>query len=315
MPVNPDETNPVSRRVFVSMPADGRLSYEQNELKWGIVKRISTLGYIPEIFHPPSAKIDINRLTSHTGWSPKELQRVLLRCSGTVIIGLTRWLAHSPVDGPDEKKLATEYTQYEAGVAYALQLPTLYLAEKDLSRHGAFDRSAAQFITEIPDHADASWLNSQAFNQPFNAWVKTLKDRYDIFLAYSTVNELKAGTVRDFLEINGVKVMDWQKHFTAGDSIMHQIATASSKCASGIFMFTDDDIIEGSSFKAAPRDNVVFEAGYFASVKGDDRILIIKESSAKMPADLGGKIYVPMENGELSQSSKLRILTFLREQV
>ncbi len=66
---------------------------------------------------------------------------------------------------------------------------------------------------------------------------------------------------------------------------------------------------------AAPRDNVVFQAGYFASVKGDDRILIIKESSAKMPADLGGKIYVPMENGELSQSSKLRILTFLREQV
>ncbi|WP_447603718.1 TIR domain-containing protein [Nitrospira sp. Nam80] len=35
---------------------------------------------------------------------------------------------------------------------------------------------------------------------------------------------------------------------------------------------------------------VVFEAGYFASAKGKKRVLIIRQSGTKMPADLGGDI-------------------------
>jgi predicted nucleotide-binding protein len=49
---------------------------------------------------------------------------------------------------------------------------------------------------------------------------------------------------------------------------------------------------------AAPRDNVVFEAGYFVNAKGHSRVLVIRESgekrSAKMPADLGGAIDAPL---------------------
>lgn len=39
------------------------------------------------------------------------------------------------------------------------------------------------------------------------------------------------------------------------------------------------------------RDNVVFEAGYFAQAKGKDRVRSVREQGAKMPADLGGDIY------------------------
>jgi predicted nucleotide-binding protein len=39
---------------------------------------------------------------------------------------------------------------------------------------------------------------------------------------------------------------------------------------------------------------VVFEAGYFAAAKGRDRVLIIREEGAKMPADLGGNIYLSL---------------------
>ena len=45
---------------------------------------------------------------------------------------------------------------------------------------------------------------------------------------------------------------------------------------------------------AAPRDNVVFEAGYFIGVKGKRNVLIIRESGSKMPADLGGDIYAAL---------------------
>ena len=39
---------------------------------------------------------------------------------------------------------------------------------------------------------------------------------------------------------------------------------------------------------------MVFEAGYFAAAKGRDRVLIIREEGAKMPADLGGNIYLSL---------------------
>jgi predicted nucleotide-binding protein len=50
--------------------------------------------------------------------------------------------------------------------------------------------------------------------------------------------------------------------------------------------------------RAVPRDSVVFEAGYFSVLKGKSRVLIVLESGAKMPADLGGDIYASLEDKE-----------------
>jgi len=41
----------LTRRIYVSMPADGWLSPAQNALKWGVVRRIESLGYTAEIFN------------------------------------------------------------------------------------------------------------------------------------------------------------------------------------------------------------------------------------------------------------------------
>jgi predicted nucleotide-binding protein len=46
-----------------------------------------------------------------------------------------------------------------------------------------------------------------------------------------------------------------------------------------------------SSTKGAPRDKLVFEVGYFISLKGKRNVLIVREKGWKMPADLGGDIY------------------------
>ena len=40
----------ITRRIYVSLPADPWLSPNLNELKWGIVEEIEKLGYTPEIF-------------------------------------------------------------------------------------------------------------------------------------------------------------------------------------------------------------------------------------------------------------------------
>ena len=63
-----------------------------------------------------------------------------------------------------------------------------------------------------------------------------------------------------------------------------------------LFLFTKDDKLDNGSELAAPRDNVVFEAGFFAHAKGRQRVLIIRETGAKMPADLGGNIYATLSD-------------------
>ena len=50
-------------------------------------------------------------------------------------------------------------------------------------------------------------------------------------------------------------------------------------------------IDKGQPEVSAPRDNVVFEAGYFIWLKGKRNVLIVREKGSKMPADLGGDIY------------------------
>src|SRR5580658_1893801 len=64
----------------------------------------------------------------------------------------------------------------------------------------------------------------------------------------------------------------------------------------GSLLFTkDDDLINPDQRETAvPRDNVVFEAGYFIGLKGKRNVLIIRESGSKMPADLGGDIYAAL---------------------
>lgn len=72
------------------------------------------------------------------------------------------------------------------------------------------------------------------------------------------------------------------------------------RCSAGIFLFTKDDAISGDGAKdrAVPRDNVVFEAGYFAALKGKSRALIVREIGTQMPADLGGDIYASLDKKE-----------------
>ena len=62
---------------------------------------------------------------------------------------------------------------------------------------------------------------------------------------------------------------------------------------------------------AAPRDNVVFEAGYFMCAKGPDRCLIIRHGEAKMPADVGGAIYVHLNKDASVSSIEGRLKDFV----
>jgi predicted nucleotide-binding protein len=123
-----------------------------------------------------------------------------------------------------------------------------------------------------------------------------LDERRDIFLGYCGSSSTTAASIKRYLLSIGTRVLDWQTDFIPGRTILDQIEQAAAQCIGGIFLFTkDDDLVgQGQRETAAPRDNVVFEAGYFVGLKGKRNVLVIRESGSKMPADLGGDIYASL---------------------
>jgi hypothetical protein len=301
---------PVTRRVFVSVPADVWLTDAQNDVKWGVVERIAGLGFVPEIFFDPTGR---ESLSAGRAWSADGADEIMRHCTGAAIIGLPRW-TFSAVDG--DVLLPTEFSHYEGAIARTIGLPLLVLAEQNLMRRVVFDSSFGTLIGRIPEGADRSWLETTAFSVPFGYWQRDLERRCDVFLGYCGAASEVAGKIRTFLEDGvGATVLDWQRDFLPGRSILEEIEEARIRCTTGVFLFTKDDLPTESTsgnqddsptestsgYQASPRDNVVFEAGYFASAKGKSRVLIIREAGTKMPADLGGDIYASLQNrGDLS---------------
>lgn len=171
----------------------------------------------------------------------------------------------------------------------------LVIVEQGLVDRGIAWTGAGHPLLFMPDGADSSWLTSEAFLHRFDLWSEQVSQRPDVFLGYCSESRETAQAIHLFLTDKArLKVLNWEMDFSAGATILDEIERAARLCSAGIFLFTKDDALEVGTEHAAPRDNVVFEAGYFASARGRDRVLIIREEGAKMPADLGGNIYLTL---------------------
>ncbi len=281
----------ITRRIYVSLPADRWLPENLNRLKWGIVEEIEKLGYTPEIFTNPRGKPG---LASAKAWNPRDADEIARRCVAAAVIGMPRWTFQD--GGAQPVLLPTEFNHYEGALAHTLGLPTLVLVQLNVLRRVVFDMTFGGYVGEFDSNADVGWLHTDEFRVPFNYWKALLDERCDVFLGYSSASETTAAAIKRFLLSLGAKVLDWQTDFIPGRTILDQIEQAAARSIGGIFLFTkDDDLADhGQVDKAVPRDNVVFEAGYFIGLKGKRNVLIIRESGSKMPADLGGDIYASL---------------------
>lgn len=301
-----DSPMSITRRVYVSMPADEWLTAAQNELKWKLVEKIERLTIEgsrvrTEIFNDPRGS---DSLSSSFAWSAQQAEDIMRRCIGAVLIGLPRWT----FDTPEGKvKVATDFCHYEGAVAKTLQLPMMVLVQEDVQHRVVFNYSFGGLVADIPSEVNASWLADKKFNTPFRVWKRQLENRRDVFLGYSGASKAIAKNIKRRLADDGVTVLDWRTDFKPGRTILDQIEEAGERCGAGVFLFTKDDLLSTPKAEAVPRDNVVFEAGYFIRAKGKDRVLIIREAGAKMPADLGGDIY-----GTLRDRSKPGAMPELR---
>jgi len=281
----------IKHRIYVSMPADAWLDDRQNDLKWGIVEKIEKLGYEAQIFGGPTGG---KGLAAGKAWNLEEVDKVMRRCVGAAIIGLPKWKFSI---GDQAFSLPTEYCHYEGAVAQTRGLPILAVAERGIEPRVLFNWHVGLEIIQVPSAATRAWLEQVQFLGPFENWKNKLQDRRDVFIGYCSSSRGTAANVKRYLtrELNAT-VLDWHEDFAPAGSILEQIQDAASRCSAGVFLFTKDDKVESSGETAVPRDNVVFEAGFFAHAKGKDRVLIIREKGSKMPADLGGDIYASLDD-------------------
>lgn len=299
----------IARRIFISVPTDQFLNEKQQALKWSLITKIESIGYIPEIFH--SERPCQGSLAAGRGWTYSECMTIMKRCIGAIIIGLPRHYV-SANDGA-QFKAPTEYAHFEGALALSYEIPTMLLAESGLVDRGIFHWGGGQIITIFPDDADEQWLESSKFINALNIFDQKLKQRKDVFLGYCSTSEGTARNVKMFIEkVLGATVLDWKVDFIEGRTIIEEIEDASKRTSGGIFLFTKDDILQQQETEiAAPRDNVVFETGFFAQSKGRERVLIIREKGAKMPADLGGSIYLNLEDRTNIEPLESRLRRFL----
>jgi predicted nucleotide-binding protein len=184
-----------------------------------------------------------------------------------------------------------------------------------MDRAGIFDSGIRP--VPIPERADSQWVHSESFRIHFEPWAEELRQRRDVFLGYCSKQYRCAKEIRDYLEQKGYSVVDWSRDFRkAGATILEEIERASKRCRCAVFLFTADDHLDENatakaSFDAVQRDNVLLEAGYFTQVRGKERVAIIRESGAKMPADLGGIIYLFLEDRKRMLPIKKGLLKFL----
>lgn len=274
-------------RIFVSCIYKLEKDSPQKRIKNEIIKRIQAAGFEPQIFMEAGLAEDI-------AWNFDSVYNILKRCEGAVILGLSRW----SLQGNDGNTgIPTEYNHYEGALAASLKLPLLILSEEGIANRGIF-YSGGFIYTSIPPTAESNWFDTdEYFIGRFNAWKRAVNIRYQVFLGYSGEAKDVANSIVAFLtgRLN-LRVKEYRTNFVQGGAILEEIENAVNTCQCGIFLFTASDKLENNEFQASPRDNVIFEAGYFMRAKGKERVLIIREDGTKMPADLGGNIYLPLKD-------------------
>jgi len=278
-------------RIYVHAPLPRNLSPRRQDIRAKVLDAIAIAGFDPQEF-------GVSGIPGRLTWTFDEAARLMDRCQGAVIIALPKYEF-----GP-EMLMPSEYSHYEGALALSKGVPTLIITEEGAPNAGIVYLGGGHFINRIPLNdgmteaiTGKGYLGSAEFQNMFDTWAKEVSARSRLFLGYCSKAQGTADAVIKYLiRTLRVEVIDWAVDFGAGVTIMDEISAAIRSCRCGLFLFTRDDPVEGDAQHAAPRDNVIFEAGFCIATKGPQRTIVIREEGAKMPADLGGSIYLSLKD-------------------
>jgi hypothetical protein len=220
---------------------------------------------------------------------------MIAHCHGVIALAFAQWECRRLSRDRNRSVIfPTEYLHIEAALATTTNRPLLVFREKSVADRGVL-RPGCTRVINLPVSLDVEWLKSEEFRNEFQEWEKSVRQSKHVFLGYSSQATEVANLIYKFVnEKLKVSVFDW-RDFAIGETIWKSIERAERLTSCGIFLFMADDTVTTAGLQhRSPRDNVVYEAGYFAGAKGLSRSIIIYEEGAKVPTDLGGILNLPL---------------------
>jgi predicted nucleotide-binding protein len=85
---------------------------------------------------------------------------------------------------------------------------------------------------------------------------------------------------------------------SGGRTLLEKLEDYAAVSAFAVALLTGDDLGRAKSDSddnTRARQNVVFEAGYFAGRLGRGNVVLLHESGVELPSDLAGVVYVPLD--------------------
>lgn len=287
------------RHIFISGPIESLLDGDDRRKQiWiGIQTAIKSRGYEITAFESYGGGLGH---AARRKWSFESVIEVMRRCVGVVLFGFPVAWNRDSNDSNEGEGLASEYCHYEGALAVLLGLPVLALIEEGTAERGAFAQKSGFQPLKMPVDASVDWPTQHKFKEALENWDDNeLKKRRDLFLGYSSSADNLALTLRTHLQNvrnPPITTLDWSTDFVKGSNLFSEFEKAAKKCSAAILLFTEADqlLAKGNADQPSPskvpRDNVVFEAGYFAHAKSKERVLIILERGVKLPSDLDGDL-------------------------
>jgi predicted nucleotide-binding protein with TIR-like domain len=278
-------------RIYISASKDQYLDPSQKAIKDAMFGRVEAAGLETWGF--------FKRGPLRKGWGFKEANAAMSRCQGALVLAFAQWECEGLGGRRQSGLMPSEGNHFEGGLAIAHGVPLLVIREEGSLSRGILSEGPDHQVVDMPHGARPEWLDDDStFRDHFRSWTEEVKSRPRVFLGYCSEAKAVADEITMFLERrHKVGVRNYAMDFVPGPTILEEVARSVRECSCGIFLFTrSDQITAADEARAAPRDNVIFEAGYFTHAKGKERTVIIREQGVKMPTDLGGNIYISLES-------------------
>jgi hypothetical protein len=293
------------KRIFVSVPRNHNLEAPQRALKHAILAELRSRGLEPQEFQ-------VSGLPLRSPYTVQAVRDIMARCHGALILAFARWRDRSVAD---RLAIPTVWNHFEGAFAIAMKKEILVITEDQVAEDGITWGGGGQIILRAPVGAGPEWLRADYAKPQIDAWVDDVKRMDDVFLAYSSKARATANDIHKFLVSRGISVRDWEINFAPGPTILDELLEASRSCLGAIMLLTNDDHLVGPENLSAPRDNVIFEMGIFMEAKGRERVLVVREQGAKIPADIGGGIYLSIQDRDDIKPIHTGLLDFVNKRI
>ena len=151
-------------------------------------------------------------------------------------------------------------------------------------------------IEEVKDYWPDETPTSQRYGESTNA-----DQMSEVFLVHGRDDGTKARVAR-FLERIKLDPVVLQEMPNQGNTIIEKFEHYASKVRFAVVLFTPDDVgsLSGntSNTQPRPRQNVIFELGYFVGKLGRDRTCALVKGNLEMLSDYSGVLYIPLDDGD-----------------